>query len=176
MNSSVEVLSQTNSDAALTILQSPFCWIFFVGLLLFVGVKTNKKKKPAASVRGWFWPLQHCTHHSCSICVCLTLKDVVVLKRHRFTLVSVLGSDQIESSFLIAVCLHNISSIDSNLNVFYDYFMIYIFLLVRVPDLRHQVSSAECFSGGFTQLGVPARSGLRYYWSCLVMWWGTSHY
>lgn len=94
---------------------------FFLSVLLCCLLDFKKKRKPAAEAefRGMRVVLTSARRSSSSsnVGVCLSLKDVAALKKHRFTLVSVLGSDQIELSFFIFVCLHCISPTDSNLNI-----------------------------------------------------------
>lgn len=127
LNSSVEVLSQTNPDAAVRILSASslldaqFLFVSFAwdstsrgcGFFFFL---VGKKKKTCCGGRVYRYEggFDLSAHHSSSVGVCLSLKDVAALKKHRFTLVSVLGSDQIELSFFIFVCLHCISPTDSN--------------------------------------------------------------
>lgn len=96
---------------------------------------------------------------SSSVGVCLSLKDVAALKKHRFTLVSVLGSDQIELSFFIFVCLHCISPTDSNLNI------IIIFCLCVCWVWGTKASPAECplVLRRLHSLVAPVRSGLPLY-------------
>lgn len=92
-----------------------------VDFFFFFGVGKKTKTCCGGRVYRYEGGSDLSAHHSSSssVGVCLSLKDVAALKKHRFTLVSVLGSDQIELSFFIFVCLHCISPTDSNLIFFF---------------------------------------------------------
>lgn len=172
------MLPRTNSDAAVTVLHSSFCWIFLSVSCIVELKKKTTHTKCAASVRGWFWPLQHGADPQQQH---LSLFDSEGRRRSEKSLIHTRLCAGIWSNRLVFLnlCLSALHQLDwqSCKCWFFSWLCIYFFACAcaefETAGLPCRVSSV--FLRSLHALVVCVRSRLCYFWSCLVVRWGTSH-